>query len=119
MKNSTRINEETVAAVLESAMGDAASVLGPKAVADAREWLRTPMVFFGDHIGVDLRGASADILKAFELRFMTLTTDALGCFYERGGTIEQLVASEDADEIMDDAALRAVQELFGGAETAS
>ena len=108
-------------ALIDAAMADTTAITGIP-VADIIEAMRGPMVVFGDYIGVDLRGASADIVREFSIRTWILAAERRERFYrERGSrmTPEEWTWSEETDAIMNDAALQAVQELFGGAEKAS
>jgi hypothetical protein len=75
--------------------------------------LRETLEWFGDELGVHVRGASDDLVLEFGTRLVMLAREAV----RRAAPDEQSV--ESVYEIVIIAARRAVQDLFGGAELAS
>jgi hypothetical protein len=72
------------------------------------------MEFFGDDIGVDLRGASPDIVREFYRRWFALIAEEKG-----GRTWAEWIQSEETADILAETASQVAHELFGGAERAS
>ena len=74
------------------------------------------MEVFGDHIGVNLRGASTDLVHEFMMRSWFLVAEGGKRFYRVHGSMAMMSSAEQND-VMDEAALQAVRELFGGAKS--
>jgi hypothetical protein len=77
--------------------------------AEYYEWLREPMVFYGDYIDVNLRGVSDDAVRKFALHVgMNLRP--------RDVPLEKWLTSDELYDALDEAAFNAVSDLFGSLE---